>query len=70
MEIRLLKKLDSSKTEDMESMGESETFLAPEISIGVSLATWTNLIGESIKESRNEELLVIWSMTPKSISNC
>ena len=70
MEIRLLKKLDSSKTEDMESMGESETFLAPEISIGVSLATWTNLIGESIKESRNEELLVIWSMAPKSISNC
>ena len=70
MEIRLLKRLDSSKTEDMESMGESETFLAPEISIGVSLATWTNLIGESIKESRNEELLVIWSMTPKSISNC
>ena len=70
MEIRLLKRLDSSKTEDMESMGESETFLAPEISIGVSLATWTNLIGESIKESRNEELLVIWSMAPKSISNC
>ena len=70
MERRLLKRLDASKTEDMESMGESETFLAPEISIGVSLATWTNLIGESIKESRNEELLVIWSMAPKSISNC
>ena len=70
MEIRLLKRLDSRKTEDMESMGESETLLAPEISIGVSLATWTNLIGESIKESRNEELLVIWSMAPKSISNC
>ena len=70
MERRLLKRLDASKTEDMESMGESETFLAPEISIGVSLATWTNLIGESIKESINEELLVIWSMAPKSISNC
>ena len=39
MERRLLKRLDASKTEDMESMRESETFLAPEISIKVSLAT-------------------------------
>ena len=68
MERRLLERLDASKIEDMESVRQSETFLAPEISIGVPLATWTNLTGENIKESRNEELLVIWSMAPESIS--
>ena len=70
MERRLLERLDASKIEDMESVRESETFLAPEISIGVPLATWTNLTSESIKESRKEELLVIWSMALESISKC
>ena len=39
MERRLLERLDASKIKDMESVRESETFLAPEISIGVQLAT-------------------------------
>ena len=39
MERRLLKRLGASKIEDMESVRESETFSALEISIGVPLAT-------------------------------
>ena len=39
IERRLLERLGASKTEDMESVGESETFLTPEIGMGVPLAT-------------------------------
>ena len=38
MERRLLEKLGATKTKDMEGVRESETFLALEISIRVSLA--------------------------------
>ena len=68
IERRPLERRDASKTKVMESVGESETFLDLEISIGVPLATWTNLIGEGIRESSKEEWLVIWSVDLKSIT--
>ena len=49
-------------------MGESEIFLAPEIGIGVPLATWMDLIDEGIRGSSKEEWLVIWSVAPESIT--
>ena len=68
MERRLLERLGATKTKDMEGVRESETFSAPEINIRVPLAIWIDLIGKGIKESSKEELLFIWSMALKSVT--
>ncbi len=41
---------------------------APKINIDAPMATCTDLTQESVKESKRDELLVIWSMASESIS--
>lgn len=59
MKRRLFESLDASKTEDIENVGERDTFPAPVIGIEFPLATCTDLTGEDVRESMIEELLVI-----------
>jgi len=51
----------------MKSVGDSEASPASIISIGAPLATWIDLTYEDISESNKEELLIMWSIAPKSI---
>ena len=67
MERRLFERLGASKTDDIENVGEIETFPTPVIGIEVPLATCTDLTGEEIREVSVEESLVIWSVAPESI---
>ena len=67
-EKRLLERSGAGKTVDIENVGEIETFFTLVIGIEVSLVTCTNLRGEDIREVSIKELLVIWSVSPKSIT--